>query len=118
MGFLKLLFYKMAIVVSLSSNSDESDEYHEESNNSSSSGSDISASGSSDEHYLSGVLGVPLEIFLEELKLKMASSLLAGPLSHIPASIPSLDEEEDILYCCTIGIPFKIDEKKLGSIRS
>ena len=81
-------------------------------------GSDSNASSSLDEHYLSGVPGVPLEIFQEELRLKMASSLLAGPLSHIPASIASLDEEEDILYCCAVGIPSKINEKKLGSIRS
>ena len=118
MGFLKLLFYKMAIVVSLSSNSDESDEYHEESNNSSSSGSDSSASGSSDEHYLYRVLGVPLQVFQEELRLKTALSSLAGLSFHIPASISSLDEKEDILYCCIVGIPFKIYEKKLGSIRS
>ena len=81
-------------------------------------GSDSNASSSLDEHYLSGVPRVPLEIFQEELRLKMASSLLAGPLSHIPASIASLDEEEDILYCCAVGIPSKINEKKLGSIRS
>ena len=96
----------------------ERDEYHEKSNNSSTSGSDSSASRSSDKHYLSGVPGVPLQVFQEELRQKTVLSSSAGPSSRIPASISSLDEEEDILYCCAIGIPSKIDEKKLGSIRS
>ena len=32
--------------------------------------------------------------------------------------IPSSDEKEDILYCYAVGIPYKTDEKKLGSIKS
>ena len=37
---------------------------------------------------------------------------------RVPASIPSSGENEDILYCYIVGIPSKIDEKKLGSIKS
>ena len=117
---LKLFFYKIAIIVSSSNNSDkrEIDEYHDESNNSSSSGSDSSVSSSSDEHYSSVVPRVPLEVLQEELRQRMTSSSLASLSFHVPVSIPPSGVEEDILYCYAIGVPSKIDEKKLGSIKS
>ena len=43
---------------------------------------------------------------------------MASPSFRVLASIPSLGEKEDILYCYTVGVPSKIDEKKLGSINS
>ena len=43
---------------------------------------------------------------------------MASPSFRVLASIPSLGEKEDILYCYAVGVPSKIDEKKLGSIKS
>ena len=74
-------------------------------------------SSSSDKHYLYVVHGVPLEVF-QELRQRMASSSSIGLSFCVPASIPSSSEKEDILYCCAVGVPSKIDEKKLGSIKS
>ena len=95
------------------------DEYHDESNSSSnsSSGSDSSVSNSSNEHYSSGV---PLKVLQEKLRQRMATNSSAGPFSRVPASIPSSSEEEekDVLYCYAIGVPSRIDKKKLYSIRS
>ena len=87
--------------MSLSSDRDEReiDEYHDESNNSGSSSGESSSSG---EQYL---FGVPLEVFQEELRQRMASRSSVGPSTSVPSSIPSLSEEEDILYCCVVGIP-------------
>ena len=106
--------------MSSSSNDDEreTDEYHDESNNSSSSGGDSSMSSSSDKHYLYVVHGVPLEVFQEKLRQRMALSSSIGLSFRVPVSIPSSGEKEDILYCCAAGVPSKIDEKKLGSIKS
>ena len=94
------------------------DEYHDESNSSSSSsGSGSSVSNSSNEHYSSGV---PLEVLQEKLRQRTATNSSAGPSFRVPTSIPSSSEEEekDILYCYAVGVPSRIDEKKLGSIRS
>ena len=35
--------------------------------------------------------------------------------TSVLASIPSLSKEKDILYCCTVGIPLRMEEKKLNS---
>ena len=77
----------------------------------------VAVVNSLDEHYSSGV---PLEVLQEELRQRTALSSSAGPSFCVPASIPSSskEEEKDILYCCTVGVPSRIDEKKLGSIRS
>ena len=47
----------------------------------------------------------------------MALGLSTGPPTSTPASIPSSSEKEEILYCCTVGIPSKIDEKRHYSLR-
>ena len=100
----------------------EIDKYHDESKSSSSSSesgsseSGSSESGSSDEQYSSGVPGIPLEVLQEKLRRRMVSGSSVGPSTSVPASIPS-PNEEDILYCCVVGIPSKIDEKKLNSLR-
>ena len=97
------------------------DEYHDESNSSSSSssssGSGSSVSNSSNEHYSSGV---PLEVLQEKLRQRTATNSSAGPSFRVPTSIPSSSEEEekDILYCYVVGVPSRIDKKKLDSIRS
>ena len=56
--------------------------------------------------------------FQEKLRQRTASSSTAGQSFHIPAPIPFSDENEDILYCYAVGIPYKTNEKKLGSIKS
>ena len=101
--------------MSSSSDKDEGeiDKYHCESNSSgSTSESSNSESSSSNEHYTSGV---PLEVLQEELRQRTASGSSAGPSTSVPASIPSPSEEEDILYCCAIGIPSRTNKKKLSS---
>ena len=96
------------IIVSSSSDMDERDidEYHDESNSGGSSSESSSGESSSlDEQYSSGVPRVPLEVFQEELRQRMASRSSVGPSTSVPSSIPSLSEEDDILYCCVVGIP-------------
>ena len=46
----------------------------------------------------------------------MASGSSVGPSTSTQPSIPS-PSEEDILYCCTVGIPSEIKEKRLCSLR-
>ena len=47
----------------------------------------------------------------------MASRSFAGPSISAQPSIPFPSEEEDILYCCTVGMTSEIDEKRLYSLR-
>ena len=104
------------IVVSLSGDSDkrEIDEYQDKNNGrGSSTDSSSSDSGSTDEQYQFGVPEVPLEVLQEELRWKVASGLSVGSSTSTLASIPSSSEEEDILYCCAVGVPSKIGEKRL-----
>ena len=78
------------IIVSSSSNSDEReiDEYHDKSSFSGS--SDNSSNNSSDggnttnEQYLSGVPGVPLEVLQEKMRTRMASGSLIGTFASAP----------------------------------
>ena len=107
------------IIVSSSNNSNdrEIDEYHD----SNLSGSSIDSSSSSggnttDEQYTFRVPRVPLDILQEEIRMRIASRSLAGTSSSAPLS-PSSSEEET-LYSCAVGIPFKTDEKKLTSLKS
>ena len=105
------------IIVSLSSDRDarEVDEYHNESYSSSSTSErNSSKSSSSVKHYS---YRVPLEVLQEELRQRTVSSFSPGQSTSVPVSIPSLSEEEDILYCCAVGIPSRMDEKKLSSLR-
>ena len=109
------------IIVSLFRDRDEReiDEYHNESNTSGSdSESDSSRSSSSggetiNEQYSSRVLGIPLEVFQEEMRTRAASGSFANPSTSAPSSIPSPSEKEDISYCCAVGVSSKTDEKKL-----
>ena len=47
----------------------------------------------------------------------MASGSFVGPSTSTLVSIPCLSEKEEILYCCDVSIPSKIDEKRLYSLR-
>ena len=106
------------IVVSSSSNNvdKEIDEYYDTtiysgfSNNSSSGGYTM------DEQYMSGVPGIPLKVFQEQLRMKAASGSRVSTSTSVPPSIP-LDEVETI-YSCVVGVHSKIDEKRLTSLRS
>ena len=69
-----------------------------------------------DEEYTSGVPGVPLEVFQEHLRTKAAFESQASTSTSIHSS-PPLDEVE-IVYSCVVGIPFKIDERRLITLRS
>ena len=101
------------IILSSSRNSNdrEIDKYHDSSLSGSSTDSSISSGGNTtNEQYTSGVPGVPLDIFQEEMRMRMASRSLAGTSTNVPLSHSS--SEEETLYSCVVGIPSKIDEKK------
>ena len=111
------------IVVSLSSSSadKEIDEYHDTtsysgSSNGSSSSNSSSVGNTTDKQYTSGVPGVPLEVFQDEMRRTMAFRSLVGisTSAHLSAS----SSEEETVYCYVVGIPSSTDEKKLNSLRS
>ena len=101
----------------MSSNSLEKaiDEYQYESSTSSSGSSSSDGGNSTDEEYVSGVPGFPLEAIQQELRKPSGSQ--AGTSSNVPPSVP-LDEEEVTLYSCAIDIPSKTDEQRLNSLRT
>ena len=86
---------------------------HSDSSHGSSSGGNTT-----NEQYLFEVLGVPLEVLQEEMRTRATSSSFASSSISAPLSIPSPSEEEEILYCCTVGVSSRIDEKKLTSLRA
>ena len=108
------------IVVSSSNNSVDKaiDEYRDSSysgsNSNGSNGSSGNSGNTTDKEYTSGVPGVPLEVLQEQLRTRATFGV--GTLTSIPSS-PPLDEEET-MYSCAVGIPFKIDEKRLTTLRS
>ena len=107
------------VVVSLSSNSVDKtiDEYHGSTSYSGSNNSSSSSSGNTtDEEYTSGVPRVPLKVFQEHLRMRVASRSRAGTSTSIPSS-PPLDEVETV-YSCVVGIPSKTDERRLAALRS
>ena len=107
----------MAEIVVSSSSDREIDEYHDD-NNSSGGCSGNSKSGSTDEVYLSGTPGIPLEVFQEEMRKMAASGSSAGPSITPPLSIASPPRQtEDVLVCCAMNIPLKIDDKRLLKLR-
>ena len=110
------------IVLSSSSDSVDKaiDEYIDRSSFSGSSDSNSSNSGSSSEgnttdEYTSGVPGVPLEVLQEGLKTKFESGSQArtsAPSSTVP------DEEEEVVYSCTIGVNSKTDDRKIELLKT
>ena len=106
------------IVVSSSSNNVDKaiDKYHDTTSyNDSSSGSSSSNSSSggntTDEQYTSDVLGIPLEVFQEQLRTRAASGSQLGTSTNVPSSSP-LDKVGTV-YSCAIGVHSKTDEKRL-----
>ena len=105
------------VVVSSSSNSVDKaiDEYHDSTSYSGSSSSSSSSNGNTmDKVYTSGVPGVPLEVFQEHLRTRVASGSQVGTSTSIPSSLP-LDEVETV-YSCVMGIPSKTDERRLTTL--
>ena len=52
------------------------------------------------------------------MRARATSGSFASLSTSAPSSIPSPSEEEEILYCCTVGVSSRIDEKKLTSLRA
>jgi len=106
------------IVVSSSSNNvdKEIDEYYDTTIYSGSSNNSSSGGYTMDEQYMSGVPGIPLKVFQEQLRMKAASGSRASTSTSVPPSIP-LDEVETV-YSCVVGVHSKTDEKRLTSLRS
>ena len=101
------------IIVSSSRNSNdrEIDEYHNSSlSGSSADNSSNSGGNTTNEQHTFEVPRVPLDVFQEEMRMRMASRSLAGTSTNVPLSHSS--SEEETLYSCVVGIPSKIDEKK------
>ena len=69
-----------------------------------------------DEEYTSGVPGVPLEVFQEQLRTRAAFRSLVGTSSSVPPSSP-LDEVETV-YSCAVGIPSETSEYRFASLRT
>ena len=109
------------IVISSSSNSVDKaiDEYHDPTSFSgfsdSSSGSNSSSGGNTTDKYMSGVPGVPLEVFQEELMTRATSESKAST-SSAPSS--TVQDEVEIVYSCAIRVASKTDEKRLESLRT
>ena len=101
------------IIVSSSSNSDEKeiDKDHNESR----SGGSSDEGDNSNEQYLSTAPRIPLKVFQEEMRTRMASGSLTSTSANAPSSTSSIEKET--LYCCAVGIPSKIDEAKLNYLR-
>ena len=95
-------------VVSSSSNSIDKaiDKYHDSTSYSSTSNS--SSRGNTTDEYTFGVLGVPLEVLQEQLRMRAASGSRVGTLASVPPSSP-LDEVKTV-YNCVVGIPSKTSE--------
>ena len=100
------------VVLSSSSNSLDKaiDEYHDPSsfsgsNDNSSSGSNSSSGGNTTDEYMSGVPGVPLEVF-QELRTRAESESRAGT----SAPLSTVQDKVEIVYSCAIGVTSKINE--------
>ena len=97
----------------------EIDEYQDVSSGSEGSEDSVDSSScndSSNEHYSSGVPGIPLEEF-QELQRRMASG--SGASSSRQPSSPPQDEEEDeedIIYSCAPEVASTLDTAKLKTI--
>ena len=103
------------IVFSSSNSADKAiDWYHDSSSYSGSNSNNSSSGNTTDEEYTIGVLGVPLEVLQEHLRTRAAFRV--GTSTSIPPS-PPLDKVET-LYNCIVGIPSKIDQRRLTALRS
>ena len=109
------------IVLSSSSDSVDRviDEYTDCSSFSGSSDSNSSSSGSSSEgntsdKYTSGVPGVPLEVLQEGLKTRFES----GSQARTSAPSSAVQDEEEVVYSCAIGVDSKTDDTKIELLKT
>jgi len=90
----------------------EIDDYQDGSSESEGSVDSSSCSDSSDEHYSSGVPGIPLEEFQEQRR--RAASGSGASSSRQPSSPPQDEEEdEDVIYSCAPEVASTLDAVKL-----
>ena len=94
----------------------EIDEYQDNTSDSGESNEGSTSYNSSDEHYSSGVPGIPLGEF-QELQRRMAFGSRASS-SRQPSSPPQDEEkdEEDIIYSCAPEVASTLDAAKLKTI--
>ena len=103
------------IVLSSSNNSVDKaiDEYHDLSSFSGSSddssNSDSSSGGNTTDEYTSGILRVLLEVLQEGLRTRSEFGSKAG--TSAPSS--TVQDKEEVMYSCAIGVASKTDDRKL-----
>ena len=96
---------------SFSSLEKEIDEYQDDTSDSSEGSTSYN---SSDEHYSSGVPGIPLGEF-QELQRRMASGSGASSSKQPPSPPPDKDEE-DVIYSCAPEVASSLDATKLKTL--
>ena len=83
------------------------------SSDSNSSDSDSSSEGNTTDEYESGVLGLPLEVIQEGLRMRYESGSKAG--MSAPSSTDK--DEVEVVYSCAIGVVSKMDDRKLDLLK-
>ena len=83
------------------------------SSDSNSSDSDSSSEGNTTDEYESGVLGLPLEVIQEGLRMRYESGSKAG----MSASSSTDKDEVEVVYSCAIGVVSKMDDRKLDLLK-
>ena len=93
------------------------DEYHDLStfsgSSDNSSDNDSSSGGNTTNENTSGVPGVPLEVLQEGLKTRSESRSKAS----MSALSSTVQDEEEVVYNCAIGVASKIDDRKLALLK-
>ena len=83
------------------------------SSDSNSNDSDSSSEGNTTDEYESGVLGLPLEVIQEGLRMRYESGSKAG----MSASSSTDKDEVEVVYSCAIGVVSKMDDRKLDLLK-
>ena len=83
------------------------------SSDSNSSDSDSNSEGNTTDEYESGVLGLPLEVIQEGLRMRYESGSKAG----MSASSSTDKDEVEVVYSCAIGVVSKMDDRKLDLLK-
>ena len=83
------------------------------SSDSNSSDSDSNSEGNTTDEYESGVLGLPLEVIQEGLRMRYESGSKAG--MSAPSSTDK--DEVEVVYSCAIGVVSKMDDRKLDLLK-
>ena len=83
------------------------------SSDSNSSDSDSNSEGNTTDEYESGVLGLPLEVIQEGLRMRYESGFKAG--MSAPSSTDK--DEVEVVYSCAIGVVSKMDDRKLDLLK-